>query len=51
MRFIAYDLGRRAVDVLAEEIDRDDVQAGLNARVHRVPLPVRERDSVAPPGS
>jgi hypothetical protein len=46
-----YDLGPRAVDVLFEEIDRDDLQTGLNARVHRVPMPVRERDSVAPPGS
>jgi LacI family transcriptional regulator len=46
-----YDLGRRAVDVLFEEIDRDDLQAGLNARVHRVPMPVRERESVARPGS
>jgi len=46
-----YDLGRRAVDVLFDEIDRDDVRTDPNARVHRVPMPVRERESVAPPSS
>jgi hypothetical protein len=36
--------------VLFEEIDRDD-EADRQAKVHRVPMPLRERESVAAPGS
>jgi LacI family transcriptional regulator len=46
-----YDLGRRAVDVLLEEIERDDARTDPKTSVHRVPMPIRKRDSVAPPGS
>jgi LacI family transcriptional regulator len=43
-----YDLGRTAVDVLFEEIDRHD-EVDRQAKVHRVPMPLRERESVAAP--
>ncbi|MFC7383631.1 substrate-binding domain-containing protein [Sphaerisporangium rhizosphaerae] len=44
-----YELGRKAVDVLFTEMDRDPAEPGAAAEVHRVPMPVRSRDSVAPP--
>jgi LacI family transcriptional regulator len=46
-----YDLGRTAVDVLFDEIDRDRDEGEHEARVHRVPMPVRGRESVAPPSA
>jgi LacI family transcriptional regulator len=46
-----YDLGRTAVDVLFDEIDRDRDDGEREARVHRVPMPVRGRESVAPPSA
>jgi LacI family transcriptional regulator len=51
MRFIAYDLGRAAVDVLFDEIDRDHDETHRQATVHRVAMPVRTRESVAPPSA
>lgn len=45
-----YELGRTAVDVLFGEIDRQ--RRGRPAAVdtvHRIPMPVRHRESVAPP--
>jgi LacI family transcriptional regulator len=44
-----YELGRRAVEVLLGEIERFRVAGEPESRVHRVAMPVRERDSVAPP--
>lgn len=48
-----YDLGRKAVDVLFAEIDRHREArregADHGSRMHRVPMPVRLRESVAPP--
>jgi LacI family transcriptional regulator len=46
-----YDLGRAAVDVLFDEIDRDRNGGEREAVVHRVPMPVRTRGSVAPPSA
>jgi LacI family transcriptional regulator len=43
-----YELGRTAVDVLFAQIDGRRDEPG---RVHRVPMPVRDRESVAPPGA
>lgn len=45
-----YELGRTAVDVLFAEIDRYGKGAEPDATVHRIPMPVRIRDSVAAPG-
>ena len=44
-----YELGRRAVEVLLAEINRDREGAAPEAATHRVPMPVRVRDSVAAP--
>jgi LacI family transcriptional regulator len=44
-----YELGRKAVDVLFDQIDRHREAVDTEAVVHRVPMPVRVRDSVAPP--
>lgn len=44
-----YELGRAAVDVLFAEIDRHRAGAGPAGAVHRVPMPVRQRDSIATP--
>jgi LacI family transcriptional regulator len=41
-----YELGRKAVDVLFAAIERDD---GPDDRTYRVPMPLRDRASVAPP--
>ncbi|MEU6781281.1 LacI family DNA-binding transcriptional regulator [Nonomuraea angiospora] len=43
-----YELGRKAVDVLFTEIDRDRTDADRVGEVHRVPMPIRSRESVAP---
>ncbi|MET9244015.1 LacI family DNA-binding transcriptional regulator [Nonomuraea sp. NPDC003709] len=45
-----YELGRKAVDVLFTEIDRDRTDGDRVGEVHRVPMPVRSRESVAPLG-
>jgi LacI family transcriptional regulator len=42
-----YELGRKAVDVLFTEIDRDRADTDRVGEVHRVPMPVRNRESVA----
>jgi len=44
-----YELGRKAVDVLFDQIDRRRETTESDAVVHRVAMPVRVRDSVAPP--
>jgi LacI family transcriptional regulator len=44
-----YELGRKAVEVLLAEIDRDREKTGQGGETHRVPMPVRIRDSVAAP--
>ncbi|MEV4115326.1 LacI family DNA-binding transcriptional regulator [Nonomuraea sp. NPDC049695] len=44
-----YELGRKAVDVLFAEIDRDHAAPDRKGDVHRVPMPLRSRESVAPP--
>ncbi|MEV0757715.1 LacI family DNA-binding transcriptional regulator [Streptosporangium sp. NPDC050280] len=47
-----YDLGRRAVDVLFAEIGHHrDGGAGRESETHRVPMPLRDRESVAPPAA
>ena len=46
-----YELGRKAVEVLLAEIDRDREGAPPEGGTHRVPMPVRVRDSVASPDS
>ncbi|GAA4532297.1 MULTISPECIES: LacI family DNA-binding transcriptional regulator [Nonomuraea] len=43
-----YELGRKAVDVLFTEIDRDRSDTGRVGDVHRVPMHVRSRESVTP---
>lgn len=44
-----YELGRKAVEVLLAEIDRDREGIAPEGGTHRVPMPVRLRDSVAAP--
>jgi LacI family transcriptional regulator len=44
-----YELGRKAVDVLFTEMDRQREDTGRIGEVHRVPMPVRNRESVAHP--
>jgi LacI family transcriptional regulator, galactose operon repressor len=44
-----YELGRKAVEVLLAEINRDREGAAPEAATHRVAMPVRVRDSVAAP--
>jgi LacI family transcriptional regulator len=46
-----YELGRKAVDVLFAEIDRRGSAATGEGTVYRLPMPVRVRESVAPPGA
>lgn len=46
-----YELGRKAVDVLFTEIDRDRSDRDRVGEVHRVPMPLRSRESVAPPSA
>jgi LacI family transcriptional regulator, galactose operon repressor len=45
-----YELGRKAVEVLLAEISRDGEPVAGEGRTFRIPMPVRVRDSVAPPG-
>jgi LacI family transcriptional regulator len=44
-----YDLGRKAVEVLLTEINRDRQGTPPHGQTHRIPMPVRIRDSVASP--
>ncbi|MEV0232305.1 LacI family DNA-binding transcriptional regulator [Nonomuraea sp. NPDC050786] len=44
-----YELGRKAVDVLFNEIGGDRADADRSGEVHRVPMPLRRRESIAPP--
>jgi LacI family transcriptional regulator len=44
-----YELGRKAVDVLFTQIDRHGEETDREGEVHRVPMPVRNRESVTPP--
>jgi LacI family transcriptional regulator len=44
-----YDLGRRSVDLLLEVIAARDDGPADPATVHRLPMPLRTRGSVAPP--
>ena len=44
-----YELGRKAVEVLLTEINRNHEGTTPEAATHRVPMPVRVRDSVAAP--
>ncbi|GAA3828764.1 LacI family DNA-binding transcriptional regulator [Sphaerisporangium flaviroseum] len=46
-----YELGRKAVDVLFDEIRHHRTGAVRETEVHRVPMPVRTRESIAPPKS
>jgi len=46
-----HELGRKAVEVLFAEIDHDPGNADRMGTVHLVPMPMRERASVAPPAS
>jgi LacI family transcriptional regulator len=48
-----YELGRKAVDILFAEIDRHRAGAEREGEggVHRILMPVRDRDSVAPPAA
>jgi LacI family transcriptional regulator len=46
-----YDLGRKAVEVLFAEIDRGPTPGDTKAEIHRVPMPLRMRDSVASPAA
>ncbi|NUT49081.1 MAG: LacI family DNA-binding transcriptional regulator [Saccharothrix sp.] len=43
------DLGAKAVDLLLDEAGQADSGRVPGGRTHRVPMPVRVRDSVAPP--
>jgi hypothetical protein len=44
-----YELGRKAVDVLFAQIGQRRDHTEPEAVVHRVAMPIRRRDSVAPP--
>ncbi|GAA1287174.1 LacI family DNA-binding transcriptional regulator [Saccharothrix xinjiangensis] len=44
-----HDLGARAVDLLFTDADEPGPDRVRRGRTHRVPMPVRHRDSVAPP--
>jgi LacI family transcriptional regulator len=44
-----YELGRKAVDVLFAQTDQGRDRTDPEAAVHRVAMPIRSRDSVAPP--
>jgi LacI family transcriptional regulator len=46
-----YELGRKAVDVLFAEMNRSPHDLDHDGEVHRIPMPVRDRDSVAPPAA
>ena len=44
-----YDLGRRSVELLLEAIETNENGPSTHAVVHRLPMPLRSRGSVAPP--
>jgi LacI family transcriptional regulator len=44
-----YELGRKAVEVLLTEINRDHQGTPPHGQTYRIPMPVRIRDSVASP--
>ncbi|ONI80751.1 LacI family transcriptional regulator [Saccharothrix sp. ALI-22-I] len=44
-----HDLGAKAVDLLFADTDHPDLDRVHRGSTHRVPMPVRHRDSVAPP--
>jgi len=46
-----YELGRTAVDVLFAEIDRRSAHVDSLPEIHRVPMPLRSRESVGPPST
>ncbi|MFL6141311.1 MAG: substrate-binding domain-containing protein [Labedaea sp.] len=46
-----YELGRTAADVLFTQIDQRRQDIKPQSQLHRVPMPVRLRDSVAPRGA
>jgi LacI family transcriptional regulator len=46
-----YELGREAVDVLFAEMSRPRQGVDREGKVNRIPMPVRDRDSVAPPAA
>lgn len=46
-----YELGRKAVDVLFAKMGRLGADGDRNGEVHRIPMPVRDRDSVAAPAA
>ncbi|MFB4280267.1 MULTISPECIES: LacI family DNA-binding transcriptional regulator [unclassified Nonomuraea] len=46
-----YELGRKAVDVLFTEIDNDATDPDRPGEVHRVPMPLRSRESIASPSA
>jgi LacI family transcriptional regulator len=46
-----YELGRKAVDVLLAGMDRHGEPAERAGEVHRVPMPVRHRESVVSPSN
>ncbi|MGP3919532.1 LacI family DNA-binding transcriptional regulator [Nonomuraea sp. 10N515B] len=46
-----YELGRKAVDVLFTQIGRDQADPDPKGEVHRVPMPLRSRESIGPPSA
>ena len=46
-----YELGRKAVDVLFAKMGRPGADGERAGETHRVPMPVRERESVAAPAT
>jgi LacI family transcriptional regulator len=44
-----YELGRKAIEVLFTDIARSSAVTDHGGEVHRVPMPVRPRESVGPP--
>jgi LacI family transcriptional regulator len=46
-----YDLGRKSVEVLFAEVERRRRGVEPDHRAYRVPMPMRIRESVAPPGA
>jgi LacI family transcriptional regulator len=46
-----YGLGRKAVDALFEEMGHRREGTEHSGQIHRVPMPIRHRDSVAPPSA
>ncbi|MBO3749980.1 LacI family DNA-binding transcriptional regulator [Streptosporangiaceae bacterium NEAU-GS5] len=46
-----YDLGRTAVDVLFAEMERREEETDHQGEIHRVPMPLRVRESISRPAS